>query len=175
MKVPKTFRIDPEILKKLNTFCASQDRTYTWVIEKALVAYIGGAGGAQTKQVATVAKNATVEVVAKKESKPREKFDASEVDYIGLNRSAWLEWCEYRKSKRKAISKAAAKKQTNLLLAYDEQTQKQMIDSSIANDYQGIFEPKASFNGGGTQFKTAQEKRAERNGDIYDYEKATTF
>lgn len=27
----------------------------------------------------------------------------------------------------------------------------------------------------GVQYKTAQEKRAERNGDIYDYEKATTF
>tara|TARA_R110002020_G_scaffold472593_1_gene700888 strand:+ start:44 stop:598 length:555 start_codon:yes stop_codon:yes gene_type:complete len=79
MKVPKTFRIDPEILKKLNTFCASQDRTYTWVIEKALVAYIGGAGGAQTKQVATVAKNATVEVVAKKESKPKNDSSCEEI------------------------------------------------------------------------------------------------
>jgi len=86
--------------------------------------------------------------VVKKAPKVKEKFDASEVDFIGLNRNSWLEWVQYRKEKKKPITKAAAKKQVETLLAFDEITQKQMIDNSIANDYQGIFEPKPSFNGG---------------------------
>ena len=80
----------------------------------------------------------------KAQSRTKPKFDPAEVDFIGLNRSSWLEWVEYRKDKRKPVSKAAAKKQTDELLQYDEDTQALMIDQSIKNDYTGIFPLKAS-------------------------------
>ena len=63
---------------------------------------------------------------------------------IGLNISAWEEWCEYRKATRKAVSSFAAKKQFKLLLRYSEEDQQAIIDHSIANDYQGLFELKLS-------------------------------
>ena len=40
---------------------------------------------------------------------------------------------------RKPVSKAAAKKQTDELLQFDEVTQGLMINHSIKNDYTGIF------------------------------------
>lgn len=83
----------------------------------------------------------------KAQSRPKTKFDPAEVDFIGLNRNSWLEWVEYRKDKRKPISKAAAKKQTDELLQYDEATQALMIDQSIKNDYTGIFPVKTKVNG----------------------------
>lgn len=63
---------------------------------------------------------------------------------IGLNIEAWEEWCEYRKVTRKAVSSFAAKKQFKLLLRYSEEDQQAIIDHSIANDYQGLFELKLS-------------------------------
>ncbi|MHC4538113.1 MAG: hypothetical protein ACYS6K_29660 [Planctomycetota bacterium] len=58
----------------------------------------------------------------------------------GINLNAWNEWVDFRKNeKRKAVSKAAAKKQFKLLLGYTLEQQQQIIDSSIQNDYQGLF------------------------------------
>jgi uncharacterized protein YdaU (DUF1376 family) len=91
----------------------------------------------------------------KAQSRPKPKFDAAEVDFIGLNRNSWLEWIEYRKEKRKPVSKAAAKKQTDELLQYDEATQALMIDQSIKNDYTGIFPLKVS----GVQNVTSKPNR----------------
>ncbi len=54
----------------------------------------------------------------------------------------WTEWEKYRQSKRKPISPAAASLQINLLSNYDEATAIQIIDFSIASDYQGLFPPK---------------------------------
>lgn len=65
---------------------------------------------------------------------------------IGINIEAWDEWCEYRKATRKAVSSFAAKKQFKLLLRYTEEDQQAIIDHSIANDYQGLFELKISNN-----------------------------
>lgn len=64
----------------------------------------------------------------------------------GINQPAWNEWVAYRKSKKKTVSQAAAKKQFKLLLNYDLLTQQQIIDQSIQNDYQGLFAPKWSTN-----------------------------
>ena len=61
---------------------------------------------------------------------------------IGINIEAWDEWCEYRKATRKAVSSFAAKKQFKLLTRYTEEDQQAIIDHSIANDYQGLFELK---------------------------------
>lgn len=54
----------------------------------------------------------------------------------------WTEWEQYRRSKRKPISPAAAALQIKLLSNYDETTAIQIIDFSIASDYQGLFPPK---------------------------------
>lgn len=63
---------------------------------------------------------------------------------IGINAPAWSEWVEYRKSKKKVVSQKAATKQFGLLLKYSDFEQQQIINSSISNDYQGLFEPKVS-------------------------------
>jgi hypothetical protein len=65
----------------------------------------------------------------------------------GINQPAWIEWIEYRKSKKKTVSPAAAKKQFKLLSNYAFDVQQQIIDQSIQNDYQGLFEPKGNTNG----------------------------
>jgi hypothetical protein len=58
----------------------------------------------------------------------------------GINLEAWNEWVEFRKhEKKKAVSKSAAKKQFKLLLGYTAEQQQMVIDSSIQNDYQGLF------------------------------------
>lgn len=54
----------------------------------------------------------------------------------------WTEWEQYRRSKRKPISPTAAALQIKLLSNYDETTAIQIIDFSIASDYQGLFPPK---------------------------------
>jgi len=67
---------------------------------------------------------------------------------MGLNIDAWDEWCEYRlKARKKKVSEFAAKKQFKTLLKYSEDIQQQIIDNSISNDYQGLFEPKGNTNG----------------------------
>lgn len=65
----------------------------------------------------------------------------------GINYSAWREWSDFRRiDKRKPISNAAAKKQFILLLRYSENQQQSVIDQSISNDYQGLFELKGNSN-----------------------------
>lgn len=60
-----------------------------------------------------------------------------------INRKAWLEWVDYRKKHKTAVTQAAAKKQFNVLKDYPPEVQAEIIDSSIQNDYQGLFRPKA--------------------------------
>ena len=60
-----------------------------------------------------------------------------------LNESSYAEWLKYRSAKRKPVSVMAMQKQVSLLCRYDEATQKAIVDRSIANDYQGLFEPKS--------------------------------
>jgi len=60
----------------------------------------------------------------------------------GINLEAWAEWVKFRKDRKKPISPQAANKQFKTLLKHNEITQAQIIDKSISNDYQGLFEPK---------------------------------
>lgn len=64
----------------------------------------------------------------------------------GINIDSWNEWFTYRKQKKKTISQPAAKKQFNLLAKYTVEQQKLIIDKSIQNDYQGLFDLKESNN-----------------------------
>jgi hypothetical protein len=61
---------------------------------------------------------------------------------INLNTEAYKEWIEYRRESKKSLTVSSIKKQVKLLCKYDLQTQQKMIDNSIANSYQGIFELK---------------------------------
>lgn len=61
-----------------------------------------------------------------------------------LNEEAWVEWFKYRKeSKRKTITKPAMDKQWSLLKKYSKAEQQEIINSSIQNDYQGLFDLKS--------------------------------
>ena len=66
---------------------------------------------------------------------------------VGINAVAWNEWIAYRQSKKKKVSKAAAAKQFKLLANHALDVQQQIINQSIQNDYQGLFEPKGNSNG----------------------------
>lgn len=81
----------------------------------------------------------------KKENKERK--DQEIVIPDGINLSAWNEWVAYRKTKKKTVSQAAAKKQFKLLSNYSTSDQQLVIDNSISNDYQGLFELKGNSNG----------------------------
>lgn len=65
-----------------------------------------------------------------------------------LNTEAWTEWFEYRKnSKRKTITKPAQDKQWALLKKYSTEEQQLIINNSIQNDYQGLFDLKPTGGG----------------------------
>ena len=77
----------------------------------------------------------------KKVKKP--KFDPFTIAMpVSNNFEAWFEWCKYREDKKKPISQLAAMKQSKQLSQYTHQEQQQMVDNSIANDWQGLFAPK---------------------------------
>jgi len=79
--------------------------------------------------------------VSKKDSNKESKKENIIIP-SGINLNSWSEWIAFRKSKKKNVSELAAKKQFELLAKYPESVQKQIIDNSITNDYQGLFEPK---------------------------------
>ena len=66
---------------------------------------------------------------------------------IGINTEAWDEWCEFRRiEKKKKVGPIAAKKQFKMLLKYSEEDQQVIIDNSISNGYQGLFDLKGGSN-----------------------------
>lgn len=96
------------------------------------------------------------------EPKPKKaKFDPAACIPDLINAKAWSEWCEFRKGKRKPVSQAAAKKQLAMLEKYPTHIQKQIIDSSIQNDYQGLFPPKGGFNGQNQPARSSHAQRSE--------------
>lgn len=58
--------------------------------------------------------------------------------YSNVNLYAFSEWMAYKKYK----SKGAITKTLNMLNKYDHQTQQEIVDKSIMNEYKGLFEPK---------------------------------
>lgn len=70
---------------------------------------------------------------------------------FAVDQQNWIRWCEYRTSKRKPISEMAAKEQLALLSLYPIETQIAIVGQSIANDWQGLFEPKTVKQQTGTR------------------------
>ena len=92
--------------------------------------------------------------------KKKAKFDPLQDVPHTVDFAAWSDWVHFRKTKRKPVSKLAAKKQWELLSSFNPIIQKQMIDSSIQNDYQGLFAPKGGSNG---QNQPARVSHAQRS------------
>ena len=61
-------------------------------------------------------------------------------EHQNINQNAFNEWMAYKKYK----NKGAITKTLNMLNKYDFQTQQEMVDLSIGNEYKGLFPPKQS-------------------------------
>lgn len=59
-----------------------------------------------------------------------------------VDREVWRQWCAFRSKRRKPVSEDAARLQLKLLCRYPRETQQEIVNHSIQNDYQGLFEPK---------------------------------
>lgn len=79
------------------------------------------------------------------DSEKPKRFVASKIELPDeVNHDAWLEWCAFRSKRRKPVSEDAAVKQIKLLREHTKPVQQQIVDHSIQNDYQGLFEPKGN-------------------------------
>lgn len=63
-------------------------------------------------------------------------------EYTNINQEAFNEWMKYKKYK----NKGAITKTLNMLNKYDYETQQEMVDLSIGNEYKGLFPPKKKFS-----------------------------
>ena len=70
----------------------------------------------------------------------KEILDKSET-YPSVNLDALAEWIEFKPAYKKI---AAVTKTLNFLSKYNFNTQQEIIDMSIRNNYQGLFEPKSN-------------------------------
>ena len=121
MKTMLTARIQNDLFDALESVC-TETKTKTYHTEKALSEY---------KPIKRILDGRKTEI----EVPP------------GINLKAWDEWAEYRRSeKKRPITKAAAKKQFNLLLRHSLDEQQAIIDNSIQNDYQGLFPVRKGSN-----------------------------
>ena len=59
-----------------------------------------------------------------------------------LNQSALDEWVEYRRATKKPLKEYGLKATIKMMLKYDFDTQQEMVDKSMRNEWQGLFEPK---------------------------------
>lgn len=86
---------------------------------------------------------------------------------------AWSRWVELRNGTRKKLSTIAAAAQLKLLAKYDSHVAVEIIETSINNQWQGLFDPKFRNNGkqqipgGGTQtqFATRHAKYQQLDGN----------
>jgi hypothetical protein len=60
-------------------------------------------------------------------------------------KAAWTDWVNFRRERTPKVTEMAAKRQFAKLAEYPEQTRIDMIDQSIRNGWQGIFEMKQNF------------------------------
>jgi hypothetical protein len=64
-----------------------------------------------------------------------------------LNLEAWEEWMAYRRERKLPKYKdASIKKNAKFLAVFTKEQQQEIVDYSIRNSYQGLFEPKEAAN-----------------------------
>ncbi len=122
MKTVRTFRIDNNLLGALEQI-STEHGDITKHIEAALAAY---------KPIKQLMK-----------AKPKEALQIP----TGINTEAWKEWVEFRrKEKGNPVTKSGATKQFKLLLTYTEESQQEIIDTSINGGWTGLFPLKGGSN-----------------------------
>lgn len=133
---------DSEIHETINE---NQDRDYTETTTESINSSISPLSEKSGKAKSLKKEKSHIDIAAAREAEKllSEKHfgDVAEMKYP-LNEEAYAEWLDYRAEKRKPVSLHALKLQVKLLCRYDLGTQKEIIDTSIQNDYQGLFEPK---------------------------------
>lgn len=68
----------------------------------------------------------------------------------GLNRDAWREFVRYRKQRKfKPYTADGARRQMEWLSKYAQDQQRRIVDESVRQGYQGLFELKETGNGAG--------------------------
>jgi hypothetical protein len=86
----------------------------------------------------------------KKEKTPRRATrgtpqGAGEVSlHESLPRAEWDEWLEFRRKRRWPIDPVTLRKQLNVLVTFDTETQRQIVAKSINAGWQGLFPPKGN-------------------------------
>lgn len=146
MAIPTAFRLTEEQFLKLKEL-SKDGRPMVWHVRKAIDAYLSS-----TKEITLDLPKQTTVTYQKhdpKTDKASNKFNPMSYGYsfVNLNFRAWGEWCSKRSSMKKPISQKAAKSQIDMLCKYDIDTQREIINKSIQNDYQGLFEPKETVSG----------------------------
>src|SRR5690606_28543509 len=81
-------------------------------------------------------------------------------------RSAWAEWCQYRRRRKPAITENAARKQLAKMAKHPVEICIESINESIANEYQGVFPEMVRGSRTGT--------RQSGGGDVYDPQAAAS-
>ena len=79
--------------------------------------------------------------------KKKAKFDPLQGVPDAVNFEAWSDWVSCRKERRKPLTKRSASMQLKMLSRHPRSVQQQIINSSIQNDYTGLFEPKGGAYG----------------------------
>lgn len=87
-----------------------------------------------------------------------EVFKENDLPQFPINRKIFADWIEYRKEIKKPITRISAKQQIKMLCCYSAKEQEEIINTSIQNGYQGLFEPK-----GQKQFNQPTNKRENFN------------
>jgi len=105
--------------------------------------------------------------IKKEKPKPKSKKDLvidiiKEIDLNLVNKKSLNEWLEFKNWNYK---KAGITKLVNMLSKYSFEVQQEIVDKSIMNNYQGLFEPKQN-NKPQQTYKTKDQLR---NEDIDNY------
>lgn len=78
----------------------------------------------------------------------KKKREEVEIPFVGELLDAWNEWMEYRRERKLPNTNAGIKKQIKFLAGRPDDEIKTIIDSSIRNNWQGLFELKNNTTNG---------------------------
>ncbi len=101
-------------------------------IDASVKGYVNKKGGIDIP-LARGAENVTTPL----EQGEEEEEEKEKEEYPDLNKEAFNMWCEYKGASYSAKGKALSR---NKLLKHDKQTQIDMVENSILNNYKGLFE-----------------------------------
>ncbi len=77
-------------------------------------------------------------------------------------REAWIEWCDYRRARKPALTEHSVRKQLKDFIAWGEEAAIAAIGDAIRNGWQGLFPPK-----GGTVNPSGYKSKIERDNEVW--------